>query len=204
MTGSGATAEVRASVDVRPARSQVFLVASAIVAGISVVCGASLFALGMATGWLFLIFAALVLGGGFSAWKKSQSDSDLEEAHPTNITLPDGMKLSTDSRTLRSPEGIDGLAKLLHELLCRRPLPDPDGLVDSNAQIILDSKGEAQSLVNKINNDTQATTDSLIDMLGLSDKTSYVTQEPVYPTDNSPADNILHGLNITDSHQNSN
>lgn len=199
MTGTGAAAEVRANVNVRPSRSQVFLVASAIVAGISIICGTVLFALGKDTGWIFIILTVLVLGGAFWAWGKSQSDSDLEKAHPTQIALQDSMMLTTDSRTLRSPEGVAGLVRLLQEILCRRPLPNPDGLVDANAKIIPDSNGEAIALVRQINNETQATTDGLIDMLGLSNKSTNVTQEPAYPTDNGPGDHIPQGLNLTDS-----
>ena len=111
------------------------------------------------------------------------------------------MKITTDSRTLRSPDSIAGFVKLLQEVLHRRPLPDPDGFVDSNAQIIPNSKGDAVALVREINNDTQATTDSLIDRLGLSDKNTHVTQKLAYSTDNGPGDDIPHGLNVTESGQ---
>lgn len=82
MIGPGATAEVKATVDVRPARSQVFLVATTVLAGVSVLCGAFLIVSEINYGWLFVLFAVLLAGGGFWAWMKSQSDSDLEKAHP--------------------------------------------------------------------------------------------------------------------------
>jgi hypothetical protein len=169
MSGSSATAEVKANVDVQPVRSQVFLVSAAIVAAISVICGAGLIAVGQGGGWGFLVFAGVVLAGAFWSWSKSQPDVDLDSSHPTAIALPDGTNISTDSRVLRSPEGVRALGRLVDEILCRRPLPAPDGLVDSNAKVIADSKDDAIAVANQINSSTQAATNSLIDALGLSD-----------------------------------
>lgn len=177
MTGSRAAAEVKAQVNVRPVRSQVFLVAVAIVAAIAVICSAGLIALGLEIGWFFLLFAAFVLVGGYRAWSKSQSDIDLQEAHPTHIALPDGTNLTTDSRILRSPDGLHGIVQLCSEILCRRPLPDPDGLVDSSAQIIPGSKNAALAIASQINSATQATTNALVDTLKLADASSDVAQQ---------------------------
>lgn len=188
MTGSKATAEVKASVEVRPVRSQVFLVACAVVAGIAVVCGAGLLAFEHDSGWGFLGFAALLLFGGYWAWSKSQSDVDLHEAHPTQLALPDGTSLTTDSRTLRSPDGIQVFTQLCQDLLCRRPLPNPDGLVDSRAQPIPDSKDAALAITNKINSDTQATTNALLDTFGFTEVSSNVTQRIASATDSEPGE----------------
>ncbi len=171
MTGSTATAEVKANVDVRPARSQVFLVSAAIVAAVAVVCSAGLIAVGQGGGWGFLVFAGLVLAGGYLSWSKSQSDVDLDSGHPTTIALPDGTNISTDSRLLGSPDRLAALVRIVDEVLCRRMLPAPDGLVDSNAKVIADSKEGAIAIANQINSSTQAATNSLIDALGLSEST---------------------------------
>ena len=196
MTGSITTAGVKASVDVRPVRSQVFLVAVTVVAGISVICGALLIAASDVSGWGFLLFAIILIGGGFKAWTKSQSDVDLHESHPTRLALSDGTMLTTDSRTLRSPEGIQAFAQLFQEVLCRRPLPAPDGLVDDSTRVIPDSKDAALALTNKINNTTQATTNALVDALGLADKAPpNVIQQIIGAQDKGPDVALPQNLN---------
>lgn len=74
MSGATTTAEVKASVDVRPVRSQVFLVSIAVVAGIAVICGTGLLAFDKVSGWWFLLFAIMLIGADFWAWTKSQSN----------------------------------------------------------------------------------------------------------------------------------
>lgn len=195
MTVSGAAAEVTASIDVRPARSQVFLVAAIILAAIAVICGAGLLALGQNGGFVFLGFATFVLVGGYWAWTRSQSDVDLHNAHPTQLTLPDGMKVTTDSRTLRSPKGVQALVQLCQEVLCRLPLPNPDGLVDSNAQVIPDSKDAALTITSKINSTTQDTTNALIDALGLTDTSPLMLLQHTDSTDRGPENPFPQNLN---------
>ncbi|MGP1677063.1 MAG: hypothetical protein ACTS6J_07885 [Burkholderiales bacterium] len=180
MSGSTATAEVKATVDVRPARSQVFLVSASIVVAIAVICGALLVAAGQGGGWVFLGFGGAVLYGAFKSWTKSQSDIDLESGHPTAIALPDGTNISTDSRLLISPGGLRGLVQVIDEVLNRRQLPEPDGLVDSIANVIIaDSKVAAMSIANQINSSTQSATSSLIDTLGLSGEPAPKTVEQI-------------------------
>lgn len=196
MTSTGATAELKASVDVRPARSQVFLVAIAIVAAILIICSAFLISSENGSGWVFLIFAALLLGGEYFLWTKSQPDVDLQEAHPTCIALPDGTNLTTDSRILRSPEGLRAMVQLCNEVLCRQPLPAPDGLVDSSAQIIPDSKDAAVARTSQINSTTQSNTNALIDTLGLAGAAPCnVIQQLVDLSDKGPDETIPQNLN---------
>lgn len=196
MTSTGAAAELKASVDVRPARSQVFLVAITIVAAILIICSTFLIWSERDAGWIFLIFSALLLGGGYLLWTKSQSDVDLQEAHPTNIALPDGTNVTTDSRILRSPEGLRAMVQLCNEVLCREPLPAPDGLVDSRAQIIPDSKDAAVARTSQINSTIQSNTNALIDALGLADAAPRnVIQQLVDLTDKGPNESIPQNLN---------
>lgn len=176
MSQQAATAEVKASIQVRPGRSQVYLVSVAVVAGISIICGTTLLAFDKPAGWGLIVLPCILLGAGFAAWRTSQSDTDLEHAHPTKFHLPDGTQVTTDSRTLRSPEGLRGLARICDEILCRKPLPKPDGLVDSNATVIPNSKDNAAALVNQINEKTQTATNNVLDALGLSDESKALVQ----------------------------
>lgn len=181
MTGSGAMAKIKASVDVRPTHSQAFLVATAVVAAISVICSAGLFAAGRPGGWPLLGFGAIVLVVGFWAWSKSQSDSDLRGGHPTEFQLSDGTKLATDSRLIRSPQGVQAFTQLIDEILYRRQIPEAAALVDSNGQVIPDSEDAASAVVSKINRETQAITDELIDKLRLAEEAAphNALQQPV-------------------------
>lgn len=197
MTGLERTAELKASIDVRPSRSQVFLVASAIVVAISIICGASLIALDKHAGWVFVVFAGVALWRTFAAWRDSQSDVDLHNAHPTKIALPNGTSLSTDSRTLRSPDGVRGLAQMLDGVLSRKPLPPPDGLVDDNGQIIPESKARAAAIANQVNSDIQQATNIIMDTFGVSDTDNLVTQRVSDLGDTAPDVVASASLNIT-------
>lgn len=199
MAASGSKAELKASVNVHPMGSQVFLVGLIVAGCLSMFCGAFLFSLKVAVGWVFILLAVFLFAGAGLAWKKSQSDSDLKNAHPTHFEFPDGLKVTTDSRTLRSREGVDGVIKVLQELISRKPLPDPDGLVDSKNQQIPDSQADAQILVNKINADTQAVTNSLIDAMGLSGDASKVIQVPDSTDGNAIDHEVPPGLNIAET-----
>lgn len=197
MNSYGATAQVKANVDVRPVRSQVFLVAVVIVSAVLIICSAVLIGNGQSGGWAFLLFAAILLSIGYWSWWKAQVDVDLLDAHPTLISLPDGTSVSTDSRILRSPEGLRGITQLCDEVLCRQPLPAPDGLVDSSVRIIPNSKEEAQEIVNQINAATQASTNALIDALGLGDVArSEVTQQVAIESNKGPDETHRQNLNV--------
>jgi hypothetical protein len=167
------------------------------VSAILIICSAVLIGNEQPGGWVFLFLAAILLLVGYVSWGKAQVDVDLLDAHPTLISLPDGTSLSTDSRILRSPEGLRGITRLCDEVLCRQPLPVPDGLVDSSIQIIPDSKREAQEIVNQINATTQASTNALIDALGLGDVPSpKVMQQAAIESDKGPDETHRQNLNI--------
>lgn len=192
---SSAAAELKANVDVRPARSQVFLVATSIVAGIAVICSAGLLMANQAAGWGFLAFALLLIAGSSWAWLKSQSDVDLDEAHPTRVALPDGTTVTTDSRLLRSPEAIKGIARICEEIASRRPLPAPDGLVDAQGGLVPGSRAAAVAVTDQLNSSTQAATNALVDMLHLEELPAL---EQVVAADllSEPAAEVPSSLNV--------
>ncbi|MDD4912880.1 MAG: hypothetical protein PHP57_11345 [Sideroxydans sp.] len=198
MTNTGAAAELKANIEMHPMHSQVLLVALSVIAAICIICSAILIATGLASGWIFLLFAALTLVGVYLLWVKSQSDIDLQGAHPTQIALANGTTFSTDSRILRSPEGVRGVAKLCDEILSRHPLPNPDGLVDTYAQPIPDSKNEAIAYANNINRTTQIATNEVIDVLGLGNASpKNLNIQTAGTTENEPDEVLLQSLNTS-------
>jgi hypothetical protein len=165
---SKAKAEVKASLV--PAKSQVLLVALVVAGIFAVCCGTYLLSKGMDAGWGLVGVAVLIFLGSLWAWNKAQSDSDLENSHPTSVKLPDGTDLTTDSRTLRSLTSTYNLARLLQELLHRKPLPTPDALVNETLEPIPNSTEQAKAVVDKINENTQTESNHILDTLGLGSK----------------------------------
>lgn len=138
----------------KPARSQVVLLALAI-GGIWLIWqGGVLLAEDKAGGWLVgpgcLLTLAVVVG-----WFRSQPDVDLDRATKTQLDLPDGTLLTTDSRVLRDKGGTENLATILGALAERQTLPPPAGLIDPNGQIIPNSAEAAQVQVAAINQEVE-------------------------------------------------
>jgi hypothetical protein len=201
MNPLSASAEVKTNVQVLPTHSQVFLVAIVVLAMVLVICGTILLMYDNLDGFWLEGFALVLLAASFWGWQKSQPDTDMHQAHPTQITLPNGTSLTTDGRILKSAEGLRGLTGIIQEMLIRQPLPEPDGLVDGNAKLIPGSAAIATELTKKINSETQSATNSLIDILGLADVNQETTANLNVTQNTAAADsqleeNVVQGLNI--------
>lgn len=197
MTPISSNAEVRANVDVRPHRSQVFLVAMVILAAVAMVLGAILLSSDKNIGLVFLLASVVIVAWCFKAWNKSQSDVDLDKAHPTQVVLPDGTKVDTDSRLLKSKEGVAGLLEMLSGVLHRVPLPPAEGIINQDGDIVPDSTEAAAKLTKQINDATQSMTNDLIDEFRLGDKIQIKTNYMVAPkADNTPTEPLPQGLNV--------
>ena len=160
------TGSLRASAqfDIRPARSQVVLVAIAVAAIVNFVIGGVLLGLDK-PGWPFVFIATALCASVVWCWRQSHRDTDLDTAHPTTVVLADGSNLSTDSRLLSSPDGVRSLARVVEALALRQPLPEPAGLTGPGAVPIPDSRSEAVARVTDINADTQKAHDQAIAQL---------------------------------------
>lgn len=159
-----------------PERSQVFLVGLIVFACLSLILSCYLFTLDNTAAYYFFGLACLLAGGALLGWFKSQPDVDLADSRATEVSLPNGAALTTDSRLLRSPEGLAALVQLLHETLAREPLPIADGTLDADMQLMPESSATAKSRTLEINHQVQMTTDKLIETMGLSDKTAPTLQ----------------------------
>ncbi|MBI2277496.1 MAG: hypothetical protein HYU74_09110 [Dechloromonas sp.] len=194
-TPISASAEVKASVSVTPARSQVVLVTSLAVSGLALICSAGLLYLRIDAGWAF--FFAAILGGAktLKFWEKAQSDIDLENSHPTKFELPGGGALSTDTRLLKSPEGLSALTMMIQELLARKPLPEPDGTTDNRGIVIEGSKADAVRRVENLNKQIQCATNQACDSLGLSESDNFSHFETQRSAVESPKEPMPNGMN---------
>lgn len=178
---ANATASIEAKIGINPRQSQTFLVALIVLSCVTIICGTILVGMGQMFGaWLFLLALLFVFSAAY-AWFKSQPDSDLHHSHPASIQLPDGTSVTADSRLLLKTEGIAALVRLCSEVMSRRPLPDPDGLVDANLQLIQDSKEDAVKFTSQLNLSTQEATNDLVKVLNLADENPSILQECATP-----------------------
>lgn len=165
-------AKVEAKLNITPNRSQTFLVAAVIFATVLAICSVSTG--NESLGWAFLGFSLITFALAFSGWWKSQADVDSENAHPTNLELPNGTLFTTDLRTMRDPRAIQNVLQVIDATINRQPLPQADGLVDTDLKIIFNSEEKAQAITNQINNDTQVATNILLDALKFSEESKTV------------------------------
>ncbi len=178
------SAKVETSVSIQPILSQTFLVSLLGLSAIALICSAVLLEKGVVAGWMFAVLAAIPMGGAIAGWWKSQPDVDSAGAHPTTVTRPDGGSLTTDIRTIRSPEALQNLAQLANGILNTQPLPNADGLVDSDMKVIPDSQEKAEAITQQINKETQVITNGLVDALNLSEDNATVAPVLLNPPNN--------------------
>jgi hypothetical protein len=167
MSGPEVNARVETSVHLKPILSQTFLVS---LLAFPTICSAILFGIDKPSGgWAFFVLALLSTIAAVWSWRSSQPDVDSAGSHPTNLALPDGTLISTDLRTIRDPKALQNFLEVINQTVNRRPLPDADGLVGVDLNLLPDSKEKAQEATRQINDDTQAITNSLIDAFKLSE-----------------------------------
>ena len=98
------------------------------------------------TGSLFLVVACI-------GWLRAQRAIDMSGAIPTEVIGSNGLRISTDTRAIESDSTVKNLSKIIQVLAYRHPLPKPDGLIDSNGNIIPNSECESHDLVDAINSE---------------------------------------------------
>lgn len=162
---ANASADFKAQVTVRSARSQGFLVTLGLSSLAPVFLAAGLLFVGQPFWWAFLLFAGLMLLGTGLAWMRSQSDSDLHDAPSTAIELPDGTKFTTDSRNLRSERAAVVIEGML-QVVTRKPLPPPSGKVDERGVPVPNSAAQAAIEVTQINAQVEHQRTEVLDTLG--------------------------------------
>lgn len=171
---ANSSTKIKAHISVVPVKSQVFLIMLSLMAFASLVC--SYFSRESNISWAFLAFSLVCVIGSLWAWRHGQSDIDLDQGHPTTLDFSGGLSFSTDSRILRNPDSLDGLAKMLESVLHRKPLPEPSGLINEKKEVIAGSQATAAAKVEVINNENQEIANRIIDDLGIGDVGRQVTQ----------------------------
>jgi hypothetical protein len=114
--------------------------------------------------WIPFIIFFVLIAIACIGWWRSQKSIDMGNASPTQITDKHGNKLVTDTRVLESSNAIAQLGDLLQSIGFRNPLPEPDGMVDSNGLVIPDSQDQARNIVDKTNNTLSVQTQEIVDL----------------------------------------
>ena len=149
-----------------PERSQVFLIALVGLAGISLVNCFSFLWYGKSGAWIPCLSVIGLITLATVLWEKSRRDIDLAGGLPITITDETaGKTLTADLRILDPQKPLEFFSSLFAILAYRKPLPTPDGIVDSEGKPDPSRKEEAVQLVNEVNERAQSITDSTIEML---------------------------------------
>ncbi|MGJ3352762.1 hypothetical protein [Providencia sp. Je.9.19] len=151
---SNLKAYLETKLSLNPAKSQIYLIILLLLSflltglGIFFLWHDKLIGLLPAIAGLILIVISIV------GWFFSQKSIDLDQCIPTTIMKDsNGMKVSTDSRSLNSKQMMQGLIGLMESINTREKLPEPDGLVAENGSVCadLDSLKKANEMTNHIN-----------------------------------------------------
>lgn len=162
VNNNSTSASITASVSVTPKFSHSFLVALLLLSILPLIAGFSFLWFEKEHSWVpfsifFCLFAVAVWG-----WSKSQKSIDMGNALPTTLTDKSGAQICTDSRMLELPHVIENLGNLFQSMGVREPLPEPDGLVSKDGEILPNSQSEAAQVAQNINEEIKAQSDDFI------------------------------------------
>ena len=200
MFGRSAKADLTTKITLRPQGSQVILLAFVLLSCICILVG-FYFLWSANSAWpIPILIGATVALATLFAWFHSRRDIDLHGAASTEITTPEGLRVSTDPRTLASPALLQGLTNALQILSHREQLPDPDGLVNEDGDPVQGSKAEAVSIVRAVNDDIREQTGEFANLFAPPVRAQAIRQPELI----QEGDNSLIEANVTtppDPHQ---
>jgi hypothetical protein len=168
--------KLKTNISVIPKGSQVFLIGLLLL--IAFLFGLSVYLLiNNIEAWGYFFIAAIMLCfWAMLAWRSSNDNIDLATSYPTTLTTSKGESFSTDTSVLRNPEAANVFIQLIQEAIQRKPLPEPEGLVGSNHELLLNSQNQAKQEVNQINSEYQGFKKEILDNMGIPSTDSMVTQ----------------------------
>ncbi|KOO14396.1 hypothetical protein AKJ18_13920 [Vibrio xuii] len=111
-------------------------------------------------------YLPMTIGTGMTAfsgfgWIKSQKDTDLTGSPTVLEDTNKGIKITTDSRFANSSQGAQVLRDAIESTMCRRPLPQAQGMVDNNCEPIPNSQEAANEATRQLNAQAQAYADEI-------------------------------------------
>lgn len=183
-----ANLDARASVQILPRRSQIFVALLALMSAGAFSIGCLFLWHGKPDSWIPLSFSVAFLLAATAAWLASHKNIDLHGAHPTRVQMTsNGLQIEADSRILASNQQFQQLEKIVSIVGHRAPLPEPDGLVSSSGQPLPGEKSNAMARVRLANEEAEKGTVAAAKFLCGSTRTTEIegaTQVPIQPSGN--------------------
>ncbi|MBM1143634.1 hypothetical protein GN155_007585 [Alcanivorax sp. ZXX171] len=131
---------------------------------------------GKSDAWIPILIGMCVFFFVVFAWWRAQKDTDLENSNPTTVLDGSGNQITTDTRALMSPDGIQHMERIISALAHRAPLPEPDGLIDHEGNPIPNTKEDARLRVDAANHEAQTATNNAAGALGFYQEREYGIQ----------------------------
>lgn len=103
-------------------------------------------------GYIVLLIGVMIISCVIYCWIKSQPYSDLSDGATTELLLANGASLKLDPRL---SDNLN-LLNVLSGCLVRKPIPDAEGMVDDDFNVIPNSKQKSSELVEDINKNAAA------------------------------------------------
>lgn len=119
--------------------------------------------------WIPLVIACTVLLIAATFWLLTYREVDSRPPAKTKFEAEDQnliLRVETDTKSLVSTNLLEKIANYILIVNNRKPLPAPDGLVDSNANPIANSVSEATKRVRQVNAESDRISEDLRIQLG--------------------------------------
>ncbi|MCY4003048.1 MAG: hypothetical protein OXF33_05010 [Rhodospirillales bacterium] len=174
-------ANVRASINVAPKGSQVVLISLVLVLFFCLACTIFSAPLGIER-WVPSVAAAILLIVIVGMWFSSAQHIDDASIPPFNVVSSDGdtsTSISLNHKSLLALQDAQALEQLLSIVQHRKPLPEPDGLIDENGTLVPQSQSAAQERVEAINEQARQAKEELQSVYQTPRGNSEVTQSSI-------------------------
>lgn len=182
-------ASTRLQTDVRlaPVRSQVVLLAFVILGGCCLAVAFWFLWKSVNTWYVPLVTGTVLLALSAAGWLRSHRDIDRQGAHPFMVRdTSTGREVSADVRALDQQTTREWISRAVTALAYQRPLPDPDGLIDSAMNPLPKTKAAATERVATANAEAERYRAQLFGALRPSESATETAQTKAAPLPSLP------------------
>ena len=158
------SADISAKLSLNPKLSQISIIISLLISAISFLsCFVFIW---NEKNWVVpCLVGTLFLAVSCIGWWRSQRAIDMSNSTPTELTGLDGIKILTDTRAIESNNAVNNLSKIMQVIANRNPLPEANGLIDDNGNIVPNSAEASNQVVNNINSENLKSSDSIRNLI---------------------------------------
>jgi len=164
MTNVEVSADISAKLSLNPKLSQISIIISLFISAISYL--SSFVFIWNAKNWIVpCLVGTLFLAVSCVGWWRSQRAIDMSNSTPTELTGINGVKIFTDTRAIESNNAVNNLSKIMQVIAHRSPLPEANGLIDNNGNVIPNSIDASNLVINKINEENSSSSETIEKLL---------------------------------------